>query len=477
MSLTTRLSIFFLAALAIVLVGFSTILYGLAHLYLKQKTDEHLTAALDTLEAAVDREADGLDWDATEERVSFLGRDTGLESVRWQVSGGGKRLDKSRNLFSAELESLLATSVKEFNRGTLVAETRKQPWQVGWRQVTADYVFADGKTVEPPRHPTLLLMAAVSLQPMRATLFRLALALVAVSGVVWLAAAVAGRWVCRRALAPVAGMAEAASEMGPPDVGRRLPDPKTQDELAELCNAFNGLLDRLQMAFERQRRFTGDASHQLRTPLTAMLGQIEVAFRRDRSSEEYRQTLALVRGQADHLRQMVEALLFLARADAETEIASLEPIDLAVWLPKHLDTWRDRPRAGDLSLDCNGTPSVRAQPMLLGQLLDNLLDNAFKYSEPGTKVNVALNHEVDAVLLSVQDAGQGITPEDLPHVFEAFYRSAEARCQGKVGVGLGLATAQRIATALHGRLTVDSEVGHGSRFTLRLLEYKASGAA
>jgi heavy metal sensor kinase len=477
MSLTTRLSIFFLAALAIVLVGFSTILYGLAHLYLKQKADERLTAALDTLEAAVDREPDGLDWDATEERVSFMGREPGLEAIRWQVSGGGKRLDKSRNLISAELESLLATGVKEFDRGTLVADAGKQPWQVSWRQVTAEYVLASGKSIEPPRHPVLVLTAAVSLQPMQATLLRLVLALAGVSTGVWLTAAVAGRWVCRRALAPVAGMAKVASEMGPPDVGRRLPDPKTRDELAELCNAFNGLLDRLQMAFERQQRFTGDASHQLRTPLTAMLGQVEVALRRGRSPVEYRQTLALVQGQIDHLRQMVEALLFLARADAEAELALLEPIDLAVWLPKQLDTWKDRPRAGDLRIDCDGAARVRAQPVLLGQLLDNLLDNALKYSEPGMEVKISLKHEADAVALTVQDAGQGIGPDDLPHIFEAFYRGGEARRQGKAGVGLGLATAQRIAGALHGTLRVESEIGHGTRFTLRLVEYKASGAA
>jgi two-component system, OmpR family, sensor kinase len=256
--------------------------------------------------------------------------------------------------------------------------------------------------------------------------------------------------------------------MSAADLHQRLPGPAHADEVGELNRAFNELLDRLQEAFERQRRFTGDASHQLRTPLAAMLGQVDVALRRERPGEEYRRVLTLVQDQTDHLRRIVEALLFLARADAEAELSSLETVNLADWLPAHLKSWAEHPRAGDLRVECPDAALVRAQPLLLGQLLDNLLDNAFKYSEPGTPVTVTARREPDGITLTVRDEGPGIGPNDLPHVFDAFYRSAEARRLGRAGVGLGLAMAQRIAAAFGGTLSAASELGKGSSFTLRL---------
>src|SRR5207248_10102086 len=146
-----------------------------------------------------------------------------------------------------------------------------------------------------------------------------------------------GRALCRRALAPVTRMAGAARIMSAADLDQRLPAPGSRDELEDLRRAFNGLLGRLQEAFERQRRFTGDASHQLRTPLTVMLGQIEVALRRDRPAGEYRDALHVAHGQAVRLRQIVEMLLFLARADAEARLRHLERVELAGWLAGHLE--------------------------------------------------------------------------------------------------------------------------------------------
>src|SRR4029077_13550209 len=121
----------------------------------------------------------------------------------------------------------------------------------------------------------------------------------------------------RRALGPVTRMAEAARSMGAADLSERLPTPTSADELADLGEAFNGLLDRLGEALERERRFAGEASHQLRTPLAAVIGQVEVALRRDRSPDEYRRVLDSVLSQAERLRRVVEALLFLARTESD----------------------------------------------------------------------------------------------------------------------------------------------------------------
>jgi signal transduction histidine kinase len=197
-----------------------------------------------------------------------------------------------------------------------------------------------------------------------------------------------------------------------------------------------------------------------------------VALRRNRSAAEYKRVLTSVHGQALHLRHIVEMLLFLARADADARLPDLAIIDLADWLGKHLQDRSGHARAADLRFERppDARWLVEAQVPLLGQLVDNLLENACKYSEPGTAITIRLAKEKGQVLLTVEDQGCGIAPEDLPHVFDPFFRAGHARRLGLGlgGVGLGLAVAQRIATAFGGALGVESIAGHGSRFTLCL---------
>jgi heavy metal sensor kinase len=444
------MSAFFLAALAVVLAGFSAALYLLAHSYLHRQVEERLATALDTLTAVVEVEPDGLDWEPAEHHLT-LGQDPSAEQARWVVRDGtGRPVDRSANL---PPDDPLAAEAGEAG-----------PWRVLRRQVRSDVEPAPGK------HAELVLTVGLSAEPAEATLRRLAAALAGLSAGVWLLAALAGRWLARRALAPVTRMAAAARAMTPDHPAGRLPEPGTGDELDDLQRAFNDLLCRLHEALERQRRFTGDASHQLRTPLTAMLGQVEVALRRDRPPEEYREVLARVRAQAGHLHRIVEALLFLARADAEACLDACEVADLREALPAAAARWSGHPRAGDLRTEvvAGGPFLARAQPLLLGQLLDNLLDNAFKYSEPGRPVVLRLRRDGGAVALDVEDAGRGIAGDELAHVFEPFYRSPESRRRGLPGVGLGLAMVQRIAAALGGTVAVKSTEGAGSRFTLTL---------
>jgi two-component system, OmpR family, sensor kinase len=265
-------------------------------------------------------------------------------------------------------------------------------------------------------------------------------------------------------------MADAARDINADDWRARLPAPATGDELEDLARAFNDLLNRLEESFERQRRFTGDASHQLRTPLTAMLGQLDVALLRERSPDEYRRAIESVQSQAHRLGQIVETQLFLARADAEALGPQLEAVDLATWLREHLETWRGHPRWPDF--DCELAEGqrtmVRTHPLLLAQLLDNVLDNAAKYSPAGTPIRTRVSAAETTVEWSVEDSGSGIAPEDLPHIFEPFYRSEEARRRGIIGAGLGLAVAQRIATALGGAIRAEAPRDCGARFTCRL---------
>jgi signal transduction histidine kinase len=266
-------------------------------------------------------------------------------------------------------------------------------------------------------------------------------------------------------------MAQSARTLCGDQPGQLLPISPTGDEVEDLGHSFNDLLTRLQEALQLQQRFAGDASHQLRTPLTAVLGQVEVALRQERSPEEYQRVLQIVRRRAGEMRQMVELLLFLARMPARSEPPDTRIVNLTDWLEEHQRHWEDHPRACDIlwsSLKADAAWEIRTQPALLGQLVDNLLDNACKYSEAATPIRVSIEPEEGGVVLIVADEGVGIGAADLPHLCDPFYRSADARRLGQPGVGLGLTVVQRIVTVLSGDLRIESKPGQGSRFSVCL---------
>lgn len=475
MKLSTRLSLFFLTMLALVLAGFSITLYSLAQNHLRHQAQERLDGALNTLVAAVEVGPEGLEWEKTQHKLD-LGLRHVSDQVVWLISDGKALVDSAGR---KDLVQSLETTTRRLEDQRTTRENvvwQDQPWLVGqrWHDVHA----MEKPAPEPllPVNPAekkyqrLLIAAGVPLAPARAELAYLAGILGGLSVLIWLAALFSGRYVCRQALLPVQRMARSARDMEASDLTERLPVAATGDELEDLSRSFNGLLDRTQESLERQRRFAGDASHQLRTPLTALLGQIEIALRRDRSGEDYRQVLATAQRQGKHLQQIIESLLFLARTDSEARLPNLEPIDLAAWLAERGLAWAGMFAGKELrwEIDQAAPCWVEAQSALLEELVKNLLDNAAKYSPDGAVITLKLNREGSEVVLAVEDEGAGLRPEDLPHLFEPFFRSATARARGIGGAGLGLAIAARIAQGFGGRIEAANRQAGGSCFRLRL---------
>ncbi|HJZ58532.1 MAG TPA: ATP-binding protein, partial [Gemmataceae bacterium] len=467
-SLTTRLSLFFLAALAVVLVAFSLTLYLLADVHLHRQLDDRLEAAARTLSSAAEVEPDGVEWEPGVRPLALSHGSFG-DHLCWAVTTDeGRVIDRSKQPEAEELLAAARAAPGEYGRPRRLVHAGRA-WRV-IRLRLAPEPAPLPRQVRPEKLAALTLTVAVPLEPVQTTLRTLAAALAGLMLVVLVVALIAGRAVCRRAVAPVARMADAARSMGAADLHDRLPVPPSADELADLGTAFNGLLERLAEAFERERRFAGEASHQLRTPLAGLIGQVEVALRRDRPAEEYRRALESVLNQAGRLRRVVEALLFLARSEGEARLLGVERIDLAVWVPDRLRAWSDHPRWADLVCGpwTGGPLPVEVHPDLFGELLDALLDNALKYSPSGTPVAVRLGRDDGGAWVEVEDRGCGVAAEDLPHLFRPFFRSDLARKAGVPGAGLGLAVAARVAAALGGSIEVDSEPGRGSRFQVRL---------
>lgn len=467
MTLTTRLSLFFLAALAAVLVTFSVSLYLLAHRHLHRQLDDRLAASARTLASAAEVEPDGVEWEPHNRPLALASGAFG-EQLHWTVTDDtGKVIDRSPQPGVEDLVAEADGGFRSGHRNPRRVDHAGRAWQV--TRLRLEHETPSPGSPKAGKQRALVLTVAVPLDPVHAELRALAAALVGLTLVILTVALFASRAVCRRALAPVARMADAARTMGAADLTHRLPASASADELADLAAAFNGLLDRLAEAFERERRFAGEASHQLRTPLAALIGQVEVALRRDREPEEYRRALGAVLDQAGRLRRVVEALLFLARSEADARLPGLERIDLAMWVPARLRACDNHPRSGDLMFEPRSEelPAI-IHADLFGELFDALIDNALKYSEPGTVVVVRVGHDSHGPWLEVEDRGCGIAPDDLPHLFRPFFRTESARRRGVPGVGLGLAVAARIAGALGGSIVVESELGRGSRFRVRL---------
>jgi signal transduction histidine kinase len=465
-TLSNRLSFFFLGALAVVLVGFSTALYVLAREHLFKQADERADHTVQMLVAAVEVNPDGLEWEPSERGPQFPSPML-ADPLVWSITDErGQIVERGGAGYDEEIVPSALQRLGSDPPAAVRLEWRGQDWQFRHKRIESDDPCATGVG----KYSAMNIMAGVSLAAAEATLLRLAMVLGGLSLSVWLAALVFGRLLCRRALAPLRKMADSTGAINAVDLDRRIPVDPSGDELEELGHAFNALLARLQESFERQRRFTGDASHQLRTPLTAMLGQVEVALRRERPAEEYRRVLSCVQEQSERLRQIVAALLFLARADAEATAPERTRICLNDFLEQHLRGWMDHPRRGDIHMSSVSTEPIQVEvpPVLLGELINALVDNACKYSPANTPIVIELDSTDARATLAVRDHGQGIAEIDTADLFKPFFRADEVRRQGIEGVCLGLSVAKRLAEALGGTLSVASTLGKGSCFMLSL---------
>jgi heavy metal sensor kinase len=272
-----------------------------------------------------------------------------------------------------------------------------------------------------------------------------------------------------RALAPVAAITRTAATIGANDLHARLNLPLPDDEVGRLARTFDAMLARIEDAFERQRRFTGDAAHELRTPLSLMRGQVDLALSRPRSVEGYQAALRDLDEDLERMTGLVGTLLTLARADTGRLPLDPAPMDLAETIALLLEQYLSlADEAGVALLDESSPSPLVADQDLLIQILVNLLDNALAHTPAGGRITVGCRPEGDSVRCWVADTGSGIPPEHLSRVFDRFYRVDTGRARAQGGTGLGLAICKAIAETHGGTIRLESRVGRGTRVELRL---------
>ena len=286
-----------------------------------------------------------------------------------------------------------------------------------------------------------------------------------------LVAAGGGYWLSRRALAPVDALVRTARDIGGANLNRRLLKLDTGDELQRLSDTLNEMLDRIEAAFLRVTEFTADASHELRTPVSLIRTEAELALRRSRGETEYRESLRHILLEAERTTALIEQMLSLARGDSGRETLHMQTVDVCQTLRNVVEGWQQVAALRGMQFSA----SIGAQDLLvmgdeaaLRRVADILLDNAFKYTPSPGSVQLSLEQSGESVVITVEDSGVGIAPEDQPKIFERFYRVDKARSREQGGAGLGLAIAQWIVTQHRGSIAVESRPGAGAIFRVTL---------
>lgn len=324
-----------------------------------------------------------------------------------------------------------------------------------------------------PLHGSHVLQVAAPLEA-RNRLLRKGLLLILGLGVLVIGGTQVGSWwLAGRSVRPVREITNQAEEIGAETLGRRISAYADNDEYERLVHVLNTMLTRIDTAFEAQRRFTADASHELRSPLTALRGELELARRRRRSPEEYERVIDSSLEEVARLTRVSEDLLTLARSDAGVLRARTHRVDLLDCVRRVTDRLHTVSEHRDVKLDVSGTDNedltAALDEDLVSRLIWNLVANAVKFAPPGGHVTVDVKRIEEAVALRVADSGPGIPVDTLPRIFDRFYRADEARTAtaDSPGTGLGLAIAKAIAD-LHGAsIMVRNRAGGGAEFEVR----------
>jgi two-component system, OmpR family, sensor kinase len=440
-SLRGRLLFWYTSILVLVILVFGGAVCSLFWRSMVTGLDEDLRRRAQTIAAALQPDsADTFDLDLPEELMRYFQAQGGLRRYYVIWNGAGKLVDRSDPDHDVPATSAVMSRSRLGMREVTVAADRGAIVLVG--QETSEL-----------RRDVWLLGGTVA----GATLAALALSLVG------------GWFLARGALAPIVRISRTAEAMAQGDLTARIAIDRTETELGQVALALNHAFDRLHDSLDRQRRFTADASHELRTPLATLSVEVEWALARARSAAEYRQTLDTCQRAATRMSAVIEGLLTLARADAGS--VALRRVPVSLEQVAHDVVALLQPLAGRRNVNLTVTgdgASVAGDPDLLREVVTNLVSNAIHYNHDAGRVEIAVWKDAPSACLQVSDTGIGIATDDLPRIFERFYRADKARARDAGGAGLGLAVTRWIVERHGGQISCASEVGQGTRFLVRL---------
>lgn len=294
-----------------------------------------------------------------------------------------------------------------------------------------------------------------------------ALTLTGVGAIILFFGLAGGWWISSRAIRPVENISATAVKISAGDLSQRINSAEMEGELGQLAAVLNSTFARLEAAFAQQKQFASDAAHELRTPVSVILTQTQTALNREREAGEYKQTVEACQRAAQRMKKLIGALLELARLDAGQEQMKRLRFDFSKTVGDCVDVIKPLADERQVNLERTLSPvEIQGDSERLAQTVTNLLSNAIQYNHDGGVVKISTRAENGMAVLIVSDTGQGIPAEDLPRIFERFYRADRSRSSGNAG--LGLAISKAIISAHGGTIDVASEENVGTTFTLRL---------
>jgi signal transduction histidine kinase len=475
-----RLSLWYMTLTALVLVIFSVAVYIGLERRLSENLDDDLRSQASLAAASITASGDSAVLDPT------FRKQLSDEVLLWVLNFNGN----------------LVLPVRGEQLGTIPVR-KASISRASYGLTTYDTIHAGGQHLRtitvPVRNdagiPAYALQLGYSTSRIEDALELLIQALLVIAPLAIIVAALTGYLLAGRALQPVADITRLASQIDGEDLESRLNLDLPNDELGRLARTFDLMLDRIDLAFQRQRQFTGDAAHELRTPLSLMRSQIDLAVTQADTPEEFREALTALDGDVSRMTTLVGMLLSLARADVGQLTPNREPVDLADLALDVVDQLEPIAAENGLTIATNLNPvTASVDPDMIIQVLINLIDNAITNTPAGGTITVSVargqwpvvstaaeprpengklktqltaDHQPRATI-TVSDTGVGIAPEHVPRIFDRFYRVDTGRARSRGGIGLGLAISHAIVHAHHGSLTATSEPGKGSTFTLTL---------
>lgn len=307
------------------------------------------------------------------------------------------------------------------------------------------------------------------IRPEQAEMRKLAWSLGLLGCTVWSLGLLGGWWIAGRAISPIARISHTAKRIAEGKLNERIGAPDTDSELDELCRVLDRTFERLREAFEKQKQFTADASHELRTPVTILLSETQRILKRPRTEQEYKDAILTCQEAAQRMRRLTEALLLLARQDGPDAEKQRSECDLAQCVQEALQQHEAQAQSRNINLvPMLNRVACIADPAALSILAANLISNAIQYNKEGGTVWIETRLEAGVAIFSVADDGPGIPGESLPRIFDRFYRVDKARGPQGSNAGIGLSIAKSIVDNHRGTISVESAPGRGAHFTVRL---------
>lgn len=488
------------AIVALTITVFAVVAYFTVSAELNENLDASLGRVASSLQAVIKKEQTTRQRPLVPDRRPLRKRDEGDDDFAFLREGSMRDFvgpvlpvdtgDGEDPVWTAVYEHLL------FNSSTYFIQVADRAGNIVWRSdnlkrdslpVVRTFeshgaVFDDGRfytyyIIQGVRYRMMLLRGdgadvtvAYAAGEIDATLRRLFSLMVWSMPVAFIVSVLAGWFLARRSLRPVDEITKSARRITARNLGQRLPVPASNDEIARLTDTLNDMIARLETSFDRIRQFTSDASHELKTPLAILMGELEVALRRPLTEAEVQETLRSCLEEVERLTKVVQGLLELSRADTGQLVIEFRPVRFSTLVENIADDVIILADQRHITVIASVEPNIAVDgdAVRLHQALLNVMENAVKYTADGGRVEVTAHADGEAAVVEIRDTGVGIAAHHLPNIFDRFYRVDQARSQRVTGTGLGLAITKWIIDAHNGSIVVASQTDVGTTVTIRL---------